>query len=215
MTNYSEQELSALTYREIQAIAKTMGIPANKKKDELIVLILGGPVQDEESVDGTIPEIVVDNSNEEAVVPAVTPAKRGKKAAVTPAPTATKLSLRSSARTPAPEQIAAVETPVVHESSQKEVIQTPAAEEFVFDAEAPAEEYYQEEYQYYDNAGEEEEQEPSEETEDTSIINNLVKSFAAGIHLNGLPTPQGKKTIFEAETPVVNSTGGGYFVNWG
>lgn len=36
----TEESLSALSYRELQAIAKTHGIPANKKKDDIIQMIL-------------------------------------------------------------------------------------------------------------------------------------------------------------------------------
>lgn len=168
MTDYSEDSLSAMTYREIQAIAKTMGIPANKKKDEIITLIMKSlPTSAEQPSDVTTNEekvhIIESVAVAEPIQCAETPAKKSKGIASTARPA-------TAAKTPHP----AVHTPA------------PVTEE-----KAPF-------------------NEESDEIEDAEVdteVAHIVKSFSNIVRLKGLPMPQGTKTIFNAETPVINSTG--------
>jgi hypothetical protein len=168
-----------MTYREIQAIAKTMGIPANKKKDEIVSLIM-------KSSSASIGESSVVAIEEENI---------GNVESIALAESAV-----SAARIP----VECVASTATAEKTPLRVIRTPA----------PA---IEEKTPYTDdNVDIEDPENHSQEIQEKAEIfqmNNLVESFSNIVRLNGLPTPQGNKTIFDAETPVLNSTG--YFVNWG
>ncbi len=69
------ESLNALSYRELQAKAKTFGIAANKKKEVLIELLIeqseetaSAPVE-EEQISASSPEVAV--IEQETIVPAV------------------------------------------------------------------------------------------------------------------------------------------------
>lgn len=178
MNVYSDDSLSAMTYREIQAIAKSMGIPANKKKDEIVSLIM-------KSSSASIGESSVIAIEEENIG------------------NVESIALAESAVSAAPIPVECVASTATAEKTPPRVMRTPA----------PAVEKTPYKDDNVDKEDLENYSQEIQEKAEISQMNNLVESFSNIVRLNGLPTPQGNKTIFDAETPVVNSTG--YFVNWG
>jgi hypothetical protein len=143
---FQEESLQLLSYRELQALAKENSIPANKKKDEIIRLLLA--------------KKATHLSNP------VTPFKAAEAVEV----------LISSIEAPKREECEAVfeGTPI---SATADIEDN---EQFPF-------------------------------IQDDPIVRNLTDSFANGLHLKGLPSPQGKKTVFE-DTVLSPAN---YLINWG
>lgn len=178
MPVYTEEALSAMTYRELQTIAKEYGVPANKKKDDLIVLIAEASAAPSSPEEGAV---VAELGNEEAE-PEV----------ALPQPT---INVQLFASVP-------------FMASEKDTKTAIAIKETEFDAEAALEDGEE----VFDKPNRKET--AQQDSADTGAsISSLIDSFSSAMRLQGLPTPQGKKTIFEAETPVTN--GAGYRVNWG
>lgn len=179
MPVYTQDALSAMTYRELQAIAKEFGVPANKKKDDLIVLIAeasSAPLSPEEG------SVVAEIGNDDADVQV-------------PQPT---INIQLFASVPF----------MASEEASKDAKTNVVIKEVEYDAEAPTEDG---EDVFDKPIRTQKVQQDSAQT--GASISTLIDSFSSAMRLQGLPTPQGKKTIFEAETPVTNSAG--YRVNWG
>lgn len=170
MTVYTEEVLSAMTYRELQAIAKEYGVPANKKKDELISLIAEASAASSSPEEGLV-AAEANNAENEAQLPQ--PSINIQLFASVPVMATEKL----------PKTIEVDTEASIVES--EDVFDKPIGKQIV----------------------------RQESTEAGTSISSLIDSFSSAMRLQGLPTPQGKKTIFEAETPVTNGTG--YRVNWG
>jgi hypothetical protein len=176
MPVYTEDALSAMTYRELQAIAKEFGVPANKKKDDLIALIAEASAAPSSPEEGSA---VAEIGNDDADVQV-------------PQPT---INIQLFASVPF----------MASEEASKTNV---AIKEVELDAEAPTEDG---EDVFDKSIRKQNVQQDSAQT--GASISSLIDSFSSAMRLQGLPTPQGKKTIFEAETPVTNGTG--YRVNWG
>jgi hypothetical protein len=135
-------DFTALSYRELQGHAKQHGIPANKKKEELIRLL-------------------TEATTSSPAVPVAGPAP-------------------------------VVVTPVVQEEVVKE-------EEDVFAL------------QVLDNMIEEEEDVAADEESPVDEVLDQLMEGIEGLKLRGLPTPAGKKTVFEESESDANE----YKCNWG